>query len=184
MKTEWTLTREAFDELLLWLSPDREEAGRQYEDIRRKLIRLFNCRGCDNPEELTDETINRVIKIVESKAVEYSGEPILLFYGVARNVVHECRRKKRLNPEDLPLPPSNGHDPELDCLDECIDHLPVRERSIITRYYEQEGSKKSRRRETIAAELGLEINALRVQACRIRKTLRHCISRCVERKAA
>ena len=89
MKTEWTLTREAFDELLLWLSPDREEAGRQYEDIRRKLIRLFNCRGCDNPEELTDETINRVIKIVESKAVEYSGEPILLFYGVARNVVHE-----------------------------------------------------------------------------------------------
>jgi len=184
MKTEWKLTREAFDKLLEWLSPDREKAGRKYEEIRCRLIRLFNCRGCSNPEELADDTINRVIKIIESEAAEYSCAPILLFFGVAKKVFQEWTRRKRFKREDLPIPEPNGHDPELDCLDECMDHLPVRERSVIRRYYEEKGREKIRRRETIAAELGIDVGALRVQACRIRKVLRRCIVNCLETKAA
>jgi DNA-directed RNA polymerase specialized sigma24 family protein len=73
---------------------------------------------------------------------------------------------------------------DLECLDECMDHLPERGRSIIIRYYEEEGREKIRHRQMIADELGIEINALRIEACRIRKRLRHCVSGCRRRKAA
>ena len=184
MKTEWTLTPEAFDKLLSWLSPDREESGRRYEEIRRRLIRLFNCRGCYDPEELADDTINRVIKIVESREEQYSGDPILLFFGVAKNVFREWTRRKRFNREDLFPPPSNRDDQEFDCLDDCVKRLPQKEQSFIRRYYEEEGRERIRHREMIAAELGLDIKGLRVRACRIRKALSRCVLTCIERKAA
>src|SRR5262249_36046354 len=41
-KTHWTLTLEAFERLLRWLSPDRDAAGRKYEQIRTKMVRFFN----------------------------------------------------------------------------------------------------------------------------------------------
>src|SRR5204863_6195928 len=53
------LTRESFEILLAQLDPDRERAGELYETIRRKLIRLFEWRGCACPEDLADETFNR-----------------------------------------------------------------------------------------------------------------------------
>lgn len=184
MKSEWTLTREGFDNLLLWLSPEREEAARKYEDIRRRLIRLFNCRGCYNPEELTDETINRVIMIRETKANEYSVEPIRLFFGVSHKVLQEWRRRKIISPEDLLMCPATFCEQDLQCLDACMEHLPERGRRIIIRYYEEKGREKIRRRQMMAAELGIEINALRIEACRIRKVLRNCVSACLQQKAA
>ena len=48
----WTLTPELFEQLLDWLNPDREQAGRDYEALRRRLIKLFTCRGCSDPELL------------------------------------------------------------------------------------------------------------------------------------
>lgn len=184
MKTKWALTQAAFDNLLSWLSPDREEAGRKYEEIRRRLIRLFNCRGCDSPEELADDTINRVIKILDAKETEYSGDPILLFFGVARKVFLEWSRKRGLEPKDVPPVPSLYTEQELECLDECMWRLPERGRSLIIRYYEQEGRGKIANRQKIAAELGLDMNVLRIQVCRIRKALRDCVFACIQRKAA
>lgn len=184
MKIEWTLTREAFDNLLSWLSPDRDEAGRKYEEIRRKLINLFNCRGCENPEGLTDETINRVIKIMESAATEYSGDPILMFFGVARNVGRESLRKRIPLPDDVFPPAPSISEHKLECLEECIRRLPETRRNVITRYYEDQGKKKIQNRQRIAAELGIEINALRIQACRIRTLLRTCVSSCIAAKSA
>ena len=40
------LTAEGFEALLAMLHPDRETAGERYEDIRRRLVRLFEWRGC------------------------------------------------------------------------------------------------------------------------------------------
>jgi hypothetical protein len=65
-----------------------------------------------------------------------------------------------------------------------MEHLPERGRRIITRYYEEKGREKIRRRQMMAAELGIEINALRIEACRIRKVLRNCVSACLQQKAA
>ena len=40
------MTPEEFEALLAQLDPDRERAGERYETIRRKLVRLFEWRGC------------------------------------------------------------------------------------------------------------------------------------------
>ncbi|HEY7785163.1 MAG TPA: hypothetical protein VIB00_10575, partial [Pyrinomonadaceae bacterium] len=60
MNKDWVLTQESFDALLHWLDPQRDRAGLRYEEIRRSLIKIFACRGCAEPEDLADETINRV----------------------------------------------------------------------------------------------------------------------------
>lgn len=85
---ESAFTQESFDKLLAWLHPDREQAGQRYEDIRRKLIKLFLSRGCNQPEELTDETINRVAQKIDKILEEYVGDPEYYFFAVARRV---CR---------------------------------------------------------------------------------------------
>ena len=60
MHKDWSLSQEDFDALLAWLDPEREQAGLKYEQIRGSLIKIFTGRGCTDPEELADETINRV----------------------------------------------------------------------------------------------------------------------------
>ena len=60
MKKDWELTPQAFNQLLDWIGPDRETAGKRYEEIRLRLIKIFTARGCHIPEELADETFNRV----------------------------------------------------------------------------------------------------------------------------
>jgi hypothetical protein len=87
VKKNWTLTQEAFDKLLSWLHPDREEAGRRYEDIRCKLIRYFLSRGLSEAEEFADETINRVAQKIDVITKEFTGDPVYYFYGVARSVL-------------------------------------------------------------------------------------------------
>ena len=50
--------QEMFDRFLFWLDPNREEAAIKYEAIRRKLIKIFTCRGCIDAEDLADVTID------------------------------------------------------------------------------------------------------------------------------
>lgn len=73
---------EEFEKLLLWLDRDRESAGRAYEQIRLRLIKIFYARKCSVAEELADETIDRVAKKAASLLESYKGEPALYFYAV------------------------------------------------------------------------------------------------------
>src|SRR5438270_5786540 len=89
------LTPEAFDKFLLWLSPDREESGRKYEELHRKLTRYFTCKGCDCPERLADQTIDRVVRKLASGTLDRDGEPIIICYGFARNIYLEWFREQQ-----------------------------------------------------------------------------------------
>src|ERR1044071_2332912 len=60
MKHDWNLSQEDFDALLDWLDPDPNKAEIKYEDIRKRLVKIFAGRGCAEAEDLADETINRV----------------------------------------------------------------------------------------------------------------------------
>src|SRR5438270_10295021 len=93
MNQENGVTQAAFDYLLAWLDADRERAGEKYERIRRRLIRIFTCRGRPDAEELADETINRVTLKATEVSKEYVGDPALYFYGVAQKVFLESVRK-------------------------------------------------------------------------------------------
>ena len=182
-KKEWNPTPEAFAKFLKWLNPDADQAGEKYEDVRRKLIKIFTCRGCTCPEDLTDETINRVISRIQDIGETYVGDPALYFYGVAHNVHLEYLRGK----PSLEPPPSAGEplgtDEEYECLDRCIAGLTTRSRKLLLQYYQEEKHTKIELRQRLALQFGISLNALRIQACRIRSNLEKCVLQCLQEKA-
>lgn len=174
------LTQEAFDRLLVWLNPDREQAGRKYEEIRLRLIKIFTCRGCVTPEDLADDTINRVARKVPEIAPSYVGDPALYFLGVAHNVCLEYFRK-RPEPDPPPLPDNPERKEHLDdCLDRCMQRLTSKNRQLILEYYREEKPSKIDHRKELAQRLGIALNALRIQACRIRASLQECVFECLK----
>jgi DNA-directed RNA polymerase specialized sigma24 family protein len=183
LRSEWNISPELFDTLLGWLDPDREAAGRKYEDIRRRLIKIFASRGCFCPEDLADETINRVIVRVEEVREGYRGDPGRYFGGVARNVFHEYARKRIVRVPQPEVAPSEDLERDLKCLDECLDAVPAISRTIILRYYEGEKRTRIQNRNDMAHELGTEPNALRIKVHRIRAVLQRCVGDCLARSA-
>ena len=184
MNKDWVLTKESFDALLAWLDPAREEAGRKYEEIRLRLIKIFVCRGCLEPEDLADETINRVSKKLKEIESTYSGEPARYFYGVANKVHLEYLRRK---PVPIPPPPcdvSDDIEKEYACLERCMQKLTSNNRMLVLQYYQEEKRAKIDQRKILADRLGIALNALRIRACRIRASLQECVQSCVNEVTA
>jgi len=196
MKKEWVLTQDAFDTLLSWLDPDRDRAGTKYEAIRLRLIKIFTCRGCWEAEEMADETINRVVSRVADIIGQYKEDPALYFYGVAQKINLEYARKTKHRyaevPVDespnLPLPNptviADDAQPEYECLERCLNHLPADNRRLVLEYYQLERKAKIDHRKRLADELGIAVNALRIRAYRIRQALEECVHRCLEEQPA
>jgi DNA-directed RNA polymerase specialized sigma24 family protein len=184
MNREWVLTQEAFDRLLSWLDPNRDEAGKKYEIIRSRLIKIFTCRGCNEAEELADETINRVTLKIEAIGESYVGEPAFYFYGVAHKVHLEYLRKRPV-PQASALTISLEQDEqEYECLDHCVQQLSPKQRELILEYYQEEKHAKIDYRKQLARKMGIALNALRIRAHRIRASLQQCIQNCLEQRAA
>ena len=178
-----------FDELLGWLHSDPDQAGGKYEDIRRKLIRIFIHRGCTTAEDLADETINRVARKVREVRANYNpgDDPALYFYGVARNVYREyLKRRPEPLPPHLPSSPeeTNVTTPQYDCLDKCLKHLTPQNRALILEYYQSEEGPKIASRKQLASRFGLGLNALRIRMHRIRVELKKCVLKCLSEGAA
>jgi RNA polymerase sigma factor (sigma-70 family) len=179
MKTKWDLNQEAFSQLLAWLNSNSEQAGRKYEEIRRQLIKIFTCRGCTCPEDLVDETINRVAKRVGEIAATYVGDCSLFFYGVARNVYLEYVRKRPVPAAPPVLETSQDSNREYECLERCMERLSPANRELILRYYQEEKQAKIDHRRDLARKMEVGANALRIQIHRIRAGLRQCVIECV-----
>ena len=181
-RTTRELTRNSLDRLLQWLHPEREEAGRVYEQIRRKLIKIFTVRGCDCPEELADEAIDRVVGKVDQVVRGYQGDPSLYFYGVARNVLREYRKTRRFIAFSPPQLSTEMIQPELDCLDACLERLLSKSRDLLIEYYQDDGRTRIERRRAIAGCMGLEPNALRIRVHRIRSIVSDCTIDCLQHR--
>jgi DNA-directed RNA polymerase specialized sigma24 family protein len=181
MTQQHTLNQVAFDSLLAWLDADREQAGEKYEHIRRRLIKIFTCRGCSDAEELADETINRVTLKAPEVAKNYTGDPALYFYGVAQKVYLESLRKR---PQAIMPPPVAAESEELEreyeCLERCMEQLPQINRQLVLEYYQDDKRAKIDHRREQAQRLGIAPNALRIRAHRIRVTLQQCVQECLE----
>ena len=180
------LTRETFDQLLVWLDPDPDKAGERYEAIRRTLIKIFVCRGCPAAEELADETITLVAHKVMKVAPGYVGDPALYFYGVGHRLHLDYVRRR---PVEVPIrevvTSSELHDDRTErrhqCLDRCMQALGPKSRQLILTYYQSDKHVKVSERKRLAQELGISENALRIRLHRIRRVLHACVERCLER---
>ena len=179
MKKNWALSQESFDALLEWLAPDREQAGQKYEEIRQRLIRIFTARGCYEPEDLADETINRAANKAGSISEDYVGDPALYFYAVANNIHLEYLRRKPAPTPPIKLDESNNTEEEFRCLEQCLSHLTSENRDLVVRYYQDEKKAKINQRKILARDLGIGPNALRIRACRIRASLQKCVEKCL-----
>jgi DNA-directed RNA polymerase specialized sigma24 family protein len=177
-----SITQESFEALLEWLEPDREVAGQKYEVIRAGLIRIFVSKGFNNPEDLADETINRVMSRLPDLR-NYSGEKACYFHGVARNIIFEQSRRKEVAIDDFPVPFSNATkasntSDEYQCLLRCLRFLPREKRELILDYHQYVRHDKIEIHKEMADELAITENALRVRACKIRAQLEKCVLQC------
>lgn len=179
------LTREGFDKFLFRLDPDRDSAGRKYEVLRSKLISYFDWRNCSFPEDHADEALTRAIRKIA--AGEEIRDPSTYVFGIARMLLLEIARTREKERAALNLlPDTQSVDTEseeaqtrIDCLRQCLAALPEKSRELITEYYEGEGAAKINRRKELAAHLDMQLNALRIRACRLREKLEQCMGRCL-----
>jgi DNA-directed RNA polymerase specialized sigma24 family protein len=167
-----------FERLLAWLDDDRERAGFEYEKVRRRLTTIFETRGCRIPEELADETIDRVSRRVADIEATYEGNKLLYFLGVANNVHHEYLKRPAV-PRQLAVVTDMDEEQTYNCMDECLSKLTQRSQHLIRQYYAEDKRAKISLRKSLADQLGITSNALRARALRIRESLQNCIERCL-----
>jgi DNA-directed RNA polymerase specialized sigma24 family protein len=188
----WSIDGEAFDRLLLFLDPDRDAAAMKYEDVRRRLVKLFSWRGCTSPDEYADRTMDRVARRILDGAEIEVAEPYQYFHGVALNVLREHWRE----PERAAQSFDDGHhqlrlstatevereaerlasERNLNCLESCLETVAARQRSLLIEYHA--GSGQIERRKALAESLGIPLNALRIRVHRIRASVEACVTHC------
>ncbi|MFL6216916.1 MAG: hypothetical protein ACJ74J_23740 [Blastocatellia bacterium] len=179
MVKEWLVDQDDFDRLLAWLDPDREQAAKRYEEIRRRLIQIGEARGFTDADVIADETFDRVAFKLREVADDYVGDPALYVYSVAYFIMMEHRRPTSVLP--MPTPDSwDEKEPRYMCLDSCMAKLTPDDRQLLLDYYADQGREKIKRRRELAEACGLSENALRIRLTRLRKLLRDCIHDCLK----
>jgi DNA-directed RNA polymerase specialized sigma24 family protein len=185
-RVKWSITPQAFDKLLGHFSPDRDEAGRKYENVQIKLLRFFEWRGVGSPDKRTDETLDRVARrIDEGQQID---SLMAYIYRVAYLVFLEALKEPEYAAIDIETDPGLTYQPELEdsererrlhCFDLCLEGLPVESRQMIVGYYQGERHAKIEFRKQLAEGLRIPLNALRIRVHRIRMTLEKCITECL-----
>ncbi len=141
----------------------------RYVDLRNRLRKFFDWRGCDDPEDLADETIARAARRIAEGAV--SDGVLQYCYGVAKLVLREYRRRPRKTEnldefeEDMGAVDARETIDTKVALEQCLRKLPPHEAELLLEYFRSDRSR-------LADRLGISANALRVRVYRILTELR------------
>lgn len=186
------ITQLAFARLLHWIDDGQDSNGERYLEMRSRLVAYFDRRNRRAPDDLADETFNRIARKLEQGSEIMTRPPARYCYIVAKFVLlDDIRRQSRevaLDESRLPvtLPPSAGDSREhrafreqrLECLDRCLNALMQSQRELIVEYYADQRRAGIDRRRSLARRLGISMNALGIRAWRVRDGLRTCIEAC------
>jgi DNA-directed RNA polymerase specialized sigma24 family protein len=179
-RKRWVLNEQAFEGLLARLGPDRTKAAEEYERLRRKLYYFFARRGHAFPEELADETLDRVARrTTEGHEVREVGAFVL---GVASRVWQESLKaqQRRAKAELAPVPEDLEERERYDqCLTSCLEKLSADSRRLVVEYYKGEKGDRIRNRMRLAAENALSSTGLRSRVHRIRDVLEGWLRECL-----
>lgn len=192
-KSDWTLSESSFSRFLEWLDEGESTEGQRYLEMRRRLVTYFDRKNSLSPDELADETLNRVARRLEEEGAIESETPAKYCYTVARYVFLESLRSKQTRDVSLDAV-SDGRKKEvaaqeqseewdikekmLACLEQCTAKLDGPSRDLIVRYYHGQERIKINNRRAMAEDLGISMNALSIRACRIRDKLESCVRKC------
>jgi hypothetical protein len=192
LKRDWIATPPAFERLLSWLDDGVDSGGESYLEMRRRLVAYFERKRALHPDDLADETLNRVARRLEEQGGITDGPPARYCYIVAKFVLLEHLRDPATR--KVQFLDDAGHDRGREaaaeasadadrerlhrCLDRCMQTLNRDDRALILDYYRGEQGDKIARRRKLAAAYKLTANALAIRACRIRDKLERCVSAC------
>ena len=186
------LSPSVFDALLNWLDQGINSSGKTYLEMRQRLVFYFDRKNCSTPDELADETLNRVARRLEEEGTIESETPAKYCYIVARFVFMEYLREshragialdevRRQVSGDFVVPEvQNDEEKRLACLGRCTSKLEPVSRELIRRYYVGNARVKIANRRSLAESLGITMNALAIRACRLRDKLEACVRQCVK----
>ena len=179
-KADKEITQEKFAGFLAWLDPDHERAGEEYERLRFRLSTFFGQRRCAFADDLTDETINRLIVKAGAEQIE---NKFAYCYGVARNVYHEWLREQRphLDIDDVTVAAKPPAEPSFSsaCLDKCMGELPPDVRTLLLDYFSEAKLAKIKLHQRISKSLQTSQTALRMRVMRSKRKLKTCIQECM-----
>ena len=168
----------AFDRLFRLLEPDASCVDDGAQRCRSKLVKFFSWRRCEEPENLANETVSRLLKNIAEGQQISADHPYSYVYAIARNVFKEFLRdrKKRATMtdvdelRDIPLPAQFA-----DCRRLCLAQLSAAKLELLAMYYLDDVH-----RDDVAERHGLTINALRLQIHRHKLALRRCVEDCLK----
>jgi RNA polymerase sigma factor (sigma-70 family) len=192
LKKNWVPDESAFRQLLSWFDQGTDSGGERYLEIRRRLVSYFERKNCLYPEDLADETLNRVTRRLQEEGAIEHASPAHYCYIVAKFVFMEYLRRPERGDSSL----DELSDPDrvatvnsvseahiqadiaaemIDRLERCLEKFDANERELILEYYRGEQRTKIIRRRELAERLGLSMNALSIRACRLRARLEKCV---------
>jgi len=182
-----------YEMLLVRLNQNRVTADRDFLELRRKLIKIFECRRCFDPSACADDAISRVARrLTEGEEIANIKSYIV---GVAKLIALEEHRSRRTsNIDDLETgiemaDPANQeteliertlNERRLGCLRRCLDELPPESRDLALSYYELDKDQKIARRKDLAKSFGISEETLRKRAQRLREKLESCVTKCLD----
>jgi DNA-directed RNA polymerase specialized sigma24 family protein len=174
----------AFRQFLHWLDDGTDSRGEKYLEMRRRLVAYFDRKNCVAPDDLADETLNRVARRLEEEAGAITGTaPAQYCYITAKFVFLEYLREgtraqtslSEMSPieADAVLGAAPAADDEAQSK-ERLSACPA-DRDLILDYYQGKQRSKIEGRRVLATRLRLSVNALSIKACRIRNKLEVCV---------
>ena len=189
IKRDWQPDKAAFDRLLAWLDEGTESRGERYLEIRERLVDYFGRRDCPFPEDLADETLNRVARRLEETGSIDDVVPARYCYIVAKFVFLESLRRPRQvelvaqRAEAAIAQVANEraeNERTFACLEQCLQSCSIADRALILDYYQTTSGSARENRRQLAHRLQVTANSLAIRACRIRSRLEACVRACVD----
>ncbi len=174
------VTADTFEKLLARLAPERERAGVEYENLRRRLTRYFDLKGLGSPDYAADETLDRLAQKIAA------GEDVRDFLHYAFGIAHwvylerlraeERERRANTNLTQIQRESLTGTTPYLETLEDCLNKLSKEDRELLEAYYgETDCVDLVQQRISLAQTRKLTLNSLRLRVYRLRQVLERCI---------
>jgi DNA-directed RNA polymerase specialized sigma24 family protein len=188
------LDETAFHRLLQWLDQGSGSPGERYVEMRDRLVIYFGRRRCPAPDDLADETLNRVARRLEEQLTIDDIVPAHYCYIVARFVLLESLRQRQRESVSSSDIRAAGHsapsledaaqerERTMECLERCLAARSEAERELILEYYRTDESAARVQRKRLAERLGLTSNSLSIRAWRLRHRIERCVRECQERR--
>jgi hypothetical protein len=148
--------------LIAWLDDGVDSHGERYVEIRRRLVDYFDRHNRPAPEDLADETLQRISDALDERQPIDAPSPAAYCYVVAKRVLlgDLATAAVRLAEER-----------RTESLDRGIEALPDDDRTLLFEYYGTPPAARRERRAALAGRLGLTLHALAIRACRMREAL-------------